>query len=255
MRKSEAFHFNSRRRLLGCFLLAGDPQGLPNQTQIYYEAGVDFIEFGLPSDDPFLDGAVISAAHARAWTAGIDLPFIRRQLIATRDAFPNRPVVIVSYGDYDLSLLDRDGKSPLFEAHLNLGELPATAQCPRPAESRSDASPRVGFVSHEVTAAEIDYAKGACGYVFLQASPGKTGAVSKMDDSNIDKIRLLRSSGITLPIVLGFGISTIDQVAAAVEMGAEGVIIGSQCLLEAEKGEDALRGFLSQVRDELDHGK
>lgn len=247
-----SIRFDGDRPILGCYLLAGDPESLPDQAEIYRESGVDFIEFGLPYEDPFLDGPIIKSAMNRSCASGTSLELIRDQLIETRRMFMGKSIVIVSYGNYDLRALCGCDSAPLFDAHLNLSDLAITRGRVGAPTTSFNGLPSVGFISHGLGADEILEARQAVGYVLLQASPGKTGPRRELDEINISKIRTLRRCGIDLPILLGIGIYTPQQVRAALDFGASGVIMGTRCLVESAKGAAALRRFLKQVRDALD---
>ena len=248
----DSVRFENGRRILGCYLPAGDPAALPDQAQIYLESGVDFIEFGLPCADPFLDGGIIKAAMTRACNAGISLERIRQQLMETRAIFQGKPIVVVSYGNFDLPGLCHGDGEALFDAHLDLSDLPATRNRAGFSGAGFPTLPSVGFVSNDMGVEEIEGAREACGYVLLQAAPGKTGPRPTLDPENRNKIKMLRASGIGVPILLAIGISTVGQVSSAIELGADGVIIGTCCLVESGKGAAALREFLVQVRCALD---
>jgi tryptophan synthase alpha chain len=99
---------------------------------------------------------------------------------------------------------------------------------------------------------DIEAAKVCDSYVMLQATEGVTGPRPDLDPANAEKINRLRAAGVTAPILLGFGISTADQAKAAIELGADGVVIGSMCLRKAREGESAIRDFVRDVRDAID---
>lgn len=58
--------------LLVGYLVAGDPtiEESLEMIQASAQAGIDIIELGVPSPDPFIDGEVIKRAHKRALDAG-----------------------------------------------------------------------------------------------------------------------------------------------------------------------------------------
>ena len=57
--------FLTRRPLLACYLPVGDPLVPLHYTQIYMDCGVDILELGMPSPDPYLDGEDVSASMGR----------------------------------------------------------------------------------------------------------------------------------------------------------------------------------------------
>jgi tryptophan synthase alpha chain len=69
-------------------------------------------------------------------------------------------------------------------------------------------------------------AANAGGFLYLVSVLGVTGARSGVPQAAFDLVR--RVKAVTdLPVALGFGISTPDQVASCAAHGADGVIVGS----------------------------
>lgn len=62
----------------------------------------------------------------------------------------------------------------------------------------------------------------------------------------------LREAGVTAPLAVGFGIASPDQAREAVELGANGVVVGSALVEAALAGEDAVRRLLGSLREALD---
>ena len=98
----------------------------------------------------------------------------------------------------------------------------------------------------------MQFLNHARGYIMLQAAPGKTGMRQTLDESNREKIKMLKAAGVKVPVLLGFGISTAAQAAAALVMGADGVVIGSASIHYSLMGEEAIRNFLTEVRGAMD---
>ncbi len=108
------------------------------------------------------------------------------------------------------------------------------------------------FLALPVTQADIAAARLADGYVMLQAAPGLTGPRACLDPANAQRIAGLRAEGVGAPIVLGFGISSGEQARAAVDLGADGVVVGSVALRAALKGRAELSLLLTDLRKSLD---
>ena len=63
------------RGSLGVFITAGDPDAATTEALLdgLVDAGVDFIELGMPFSDPMADGPAIQAASLRALKGGMSL--------------------------------------------------------------------------------------------------------------------------------------------------------------------------------------
>jgi len=95
--------------------------------------------------------------------------------------------------------------------------------------------------------------EGAQGFVYLVARLGVTGATTLLSDSLAGSIAAVRRAT-SLPVAVGFGISTPDHARAVGQM-ADGVVVGS-ALVEV-LGRDGVRAagrFLRSLRDGLDRG-
>jgi len=88
--------------------------------------------------------------------------------------------------------------------------------------------------------------------VMLQANPGPTGIKPVVLPDNASVIGMLRTLGVTTPIALGIGIGNPEQARAAVEMGADGVVVGTLMVETMLRGRGALQDLLLSLREALD---
>jgi len=76
----------------------------------------------------------------------------------------------------------------------------------------------------------------ARGFLYTVSVTGTTGERSTSDSAEL----LARAKACTsVPVALGFGISTPEQAAAAAAAGADGVIVGSRLVRAAAEAHDA----------------
>jgi tryptophan synthase alpha chain len=95
---------------------------------------------------------------------------------------------------------------------------------------------------------------GAQGFVYLVARLGVTGARSSLEADLGDSVSRVRAVT-TLPIAVGFGISTAEQARAVGQM-ADGVVVGSALVdILGRDGVGAARHFLGTLRTALDGGE
>jgi tryptophan synthase alpha chain len=241
-----------RRPLLTCYLPVGDPLIPVEVAQVYIDCGVDILELGMPSTAPYLDGEDVSASMARAIAAGNAIAALPG-FTALAKASPHGPACIsMCYADFDaeaaLAASAYDGIDGLLM--LGLDSRPGRAELE--AAMRAREIRLIRLVSADLAPAELIAAREGDGYLMLQAAGGVTGPRETLAPDNRSKVERIRAFGLTQPILLGFGISTAEQSAEAVGMGADGVVIGSMCVRKALEGPDILRAFLSSVRKRLD---
>jgi len=242
----------SRRPLLGCYLPIADPALPADLASIYADCGVDIFEVGIPSNDPWMDGPSVARSMHRTLAAGVDRACIGKTLADFNKRFAHQALVIMGYADMQLEQVLREHR-PVFDGLLCVGA--DAGECIASAAAVLDIREvwPIPFISFAMPEKEIEAARMASGgYVMLQAAAGKTGTRSALDKTLGDKIQALKQAGLALPILPGFGISSAEQAAAVIQAGADGVIIGSACLQQAEQGAGALSRFLSGVRAAMD---
>jgi tryptophan synthase alpha chain len=111
----------------------------------------------------------------------------------------------------------------------------------------------IHFLRYDPGVREVALAAASSrGYVMLQATPGVTGTRSDELPESASVIEALRRLGLRTPVALGVGVSTPAQARAAVEMGAQGVVVGSATVEAALRDDAALRTFLCSLREALD---
>jgi tryptophan synthase alpha chain len=241
-----------KKPLLACYFPVADPIVPASLLQVYCDAGVDIVELGVPSADPFMDGADVAQAMGRALAAGGIWPAYGLAAKTLRQHEDGPASVCMTYADLDFPGLraadawrDIDG---LLMVHL--GSHPDRAGLEEYARSKD--LRLVGFIDAALTPSEVEAARQTSSYIMLQAAPGPTGPRTRLAEDNSAKIAQVKASGIAQPILLGFGISSAEQVREAMAMGADGVVIGSMCVRAALEGEQALANFLNSVRVALD---
>jgi tryptophan synthase alpha chain len=241
-RIAEAFaraRAEGRRAALMPYLMGGFPDlGASREiASAYAEAGADLVELGVPFSDPLADGPVIHAAGTRALRSGATVEAV---LEVGRTIAQRLPVVAMCYanpiyargGERFADALVAASISGLIVPDLPLEEAPALDEI---CQARGIALvPLVAPTTPEERLARIG--ASARGFVYLVSQTGTTGE----RDSLADRlgVMLSRAAGHTeAPVAVGFGIGTAEQVAAAAQAGADGVIIGTRLVRAA--GEEA----------------
>ena len=233
--------------LLTCYLPAGDPLALSDQAQIYADQGVDIYEIGVPYSDPFVDGELIADSMKRTLTAGITQTDIALQAEVMRKRFPDQAVVMMGYPNMLPDCLCVKN-NPVADGVLQVGGISADLQNILTLKGVY----RVEFIGWGMSEDSLALACNADGYIMLQAAEGKTGLRDSFDMRNRQRVQQLREQGISVPVLLGIGISTATQVKEAMDCGADGVVIGSACMAKALEGAASLGNFLREVRRALD---
>lgn len=246
-----AMRLASGDRLLVCYFPASDPRIPEAMIDVYGRCGVDIAEIGVKSDNPYLDGPVVRTSMERSSGKGV-LADARAAVARLEDGQGSTAALVFAYGSRYFADSSAAQDWHGVDGLLCLPDLQAQADVRIKAGARDRGVRIAEFLPFAFTADDIERARNADAYVMLQASPGKTGARAELDASCEARLRRLRDEGVTARIVLGFGISDASHAKQAIEMGADGVVVGSQCVSKCLEGETVLEEFLCAIRAGLD---
>jgi len=236
----DAARADGRRAALMPYMMGGFPDLRRARAigEAYVRAGADLIELGFPFSDPLADGPVIHAAGVRALRAGVHV----HDVLALGAALAQDvPVVAMCYANPLLALgaerfadgLAAAGISGLIVPDLPLEESDAVLEAcdPRGVALVPLAAPTTTPERLEAIGAR------ARGFVYAVTLTGTTGERGRLDGSLAALIARVRAAT-AVPVAVGFGIATAQQVTAAADAGADGVIIGSRLVRAVGEGED-----------------
>jgi tryptophan synthase alpha chain len=241
-----------KRRALVCYVTAGHPDVATSLGVLsaLEEGGADIIELGVPFSDPIADGPIIQASSQRALEQGMNYDGVLDLISRARLRIP---VVLFSYlnpvlaaGPDALAKAAEAGASGILITDIPVGADPAR-------EEWLGNSPLafirlVAPTTPRERMAEI--ARHGSGFVYLISRLGVTGVQETTDTSLPETIARLRSAT-SLPICVGFGISTPAQAREVGEL-ADGVVVGSALVRAAEKGADEVLKLTRSLREALD---
>jgi tryptophan synthase alpha chain len=243
------------RKALIPYLTAGYPTPGKSAAALRSAAEVaDIIEVGVPFSDPLADGPTIQRSTFEALRQGMTLAGTL-DLIAQAELA--RPVVIFSYLNPILQFgMERFLRTAeeLGIAGLLLTDLPAGSDPGVESAVQRSGVDLIRLVAPTTRAERLAVTlDGAQGFVYLVARLGVTGASSSVDVELKDSVARVRKAS-SLPVAVGFGISTPEQARLVGRM-ADGVVVGSALVeILGRDGVGAARSFLAALRDGLDSG-
>src|SRR5437868_4162714 len=224
------------------FITAGDPD-LATSELLLVElaaAGADIIELGIPFSDPVADGEVIQRASERALQNGVTL---RDGLacVARAKQHIDVPVVLFSYFNpllqFGLDRLANEAKQAGIDAVLVTDLIPEEAQSWTETLRQHQLDPI--FLVAPTTSDErlAHIAHQARGLIYAVSRAGVTGARDQMTrdaEALVNRVRAVSD----LPIAVGFGISTPEQVRQVWRF-ADAAVVGSAIVREIERSSGA----------------
>ena len=220
------------------FITAGDPN-LATTERLLVElaaAGADIIEVGVPFSDPVADGETIQRASERALRNGVTLRDVLTSIARAKQHI-EVPIVLFSYFNPLLSFgkdrLAKDAKEAGVDAVLVTDLIPEEAHTWTETLIQFELDPI--FLVAPTTSDERlkQIARQARGFIYAVSRAGVTGARDEMTDDAEALVKRVRSVS-DLPVAVGFGISTAEQVRQVWHF-AEAAVIGSAIVREIEK--------------------
>ena len=241
------------RAALVTFITAGDPD-LNTARAILYglaDAGADIIELGMPFSDPMADGPAIQFASQRALKGGMT---VKKTLDLVRDfrqQDAHTPIVLMGY----YNPIYRYGNQRFIDHAIEVGVDGLIIVDLPPEEDDELCHPCLTAGLHwiRLTTPTTDKARlaqvlaRASGFVYHVAIAGITGTRSAEKSDVTQAIAQIRNAT-ELPIAVGFGIKTTEQVQQTAKV-ADAVVVGSAVI---EKIADGLEN--KRTSDEIVDG-
>lgn len=234
---------------LGAFVMLGDPD-LETSAHILddlIEAGADMIEVGIPFSDPVADGPVIQAAAQRALAAGVRVADCLELIASLRMRNSDAPIGILTYANIVVARAGfiRDAAEAGADSLL-IADVPVLEAEPFTREMEQAGIEPVLIAAANTpdrTIARIASLSKAYTYCVSRAGITGTHAGGVFDAGLIDRLDRAGAP----PSIFGFGISRPEQVRAALDAGAKGVICGSAIVDLVSRRED-LRSFVQSLK-------
>lgn len=241
--------------LLSIYFTSGFPE-LNDTTKVIQElsnAGVDFIEVGLPYSDPLADGPTIQDSSQKALKNGINLDLVFDQLMEIKES-NTTPLVLMGYLNQMLKYGEDKFCQKVVECGIDTLILPDLPMIEY--ENHYQALfEKYGinnvFLITPLTSEErirkIDsYTQS---FIYMVASSSITGAKGEISQQQIDYFERIQSMNLKSKLIIGFGISNHQTFSKACEYG-NGAIIGSAFIrfLE-ENGVEKISEFVDSVLD------
>ncbi|MCZ8520524.1 MULTISPECIES: tryptophan synthase subunit alpha [Paenibacillus] len=220
------------------FLTIGDPD-VRTSVDIIHElekAGASMVELGVPYSDPLADGPVIQASSMRALKANrISILDVISAAKTAREEGSELPFILFTYYNPVLQtglerifpLLEESGISGMIIPDLPMEE---DEEVRTLAERHGiHLIPLVAPTSRERVQR---IASRASGFVYCVSSLGVTGTRTEFH-AGIDEFLSTVKGATTLPVSIGFGISTPEQVARFSGI-CDGIVVGSALVRTVE---------------------
>lgn len=231
-RISNLFHSckEENRKAFIAYITCGDPSPAYSASLVLAleRGGADLIELGVPFSDPIADGPVIQRASQRALRAGITLPGVL-EIVREIRRHSQVPLLLFSYLNpllrYGFDRLARDASSAGVDGVL-LTDLSVEEAGDPVRRLREHALDTIFLAAPTSTEHRLRLvAEHSSAFIYLVSRTGVTGEQASLSEAAIPLIRRMREFT-NLPLAVGFGISTPEQVEEVAGV-ADGVVVGS----------------------------
>ena len=216
----------------------------------------DLLELGVPFSDPLADGPTIQHSTQVSLENGTTVSACLKMVQELRRRGVETPACLMGYYNpiiaYGLENFVAAAKDAGVQGFI-IPDLP-----PEEADEFQQLAVNAGlayiyFLAPTSSLERIELVSStAQGFIYLVSVTGVTGARSALHSDLSDFVQRVRSRT-TLPLAIGFGISSPDQAASIAGL-ADGVIVGSALINAVNAAEDkpaAAAGFVQSFRSAL----
>jgi tryptophan synthase alpha chain len=248
-RIAAAFASHGKRAALMPYLMGGYPS-LDTSAAAGLAAaasGADVIELGIPFSDPLADGPVIHDAATEALAGGATPHGVLR--VCERVA-AEVPVVLMVYVNVVLAAGPETfalRAAAAGASGLIVPDLPHDEADEVRAACDAEGLALVPLVAPTTTPERVgEIGASARGFVYTVSLTGITGERDALAPAIGETVARVRGAT-SVPVAVGFGISTAEQAAAVGEL-ADGVVVGSRIVRAAgEAGPDGVGDLVAEL--------
>jgi tryptophan synthase alpha chain len=246
-----------QRHALIPFTLLGwpNPKVCLKTIDAFVEGGATALELGLAFSDPMADGPVIQKAATEVLDSGFDVDNALALLATVRERHPDIPIGLLVY--YNLVLAR--GIDAFFKDIAAAGadgvliaDLPVELVDEVLPAAQAHSVHIIGMVSPITDEARLSkILQSAGGFLYVVSRLGITGTEERYAQSLAGLLERIQTQS-DLPACVGFGISQPKHVQQMLNLGAQGVIVGSSIIqqvstLAPDYSTEPLRDYLKSL--------
>lgn len=240
-----------KRAAFVAYLCAGDPDFDTSLAacRAVLDAGADVLELGVPFSDPLADGLTNQLAAQRALDGGMTAARVFELVRRLRE---KSEVPIIFYTYYNLVFSNgvenyvRAAKEAGVDGMLTLDLPPEEADEMLAACAKHDM--KTVFIAAPTTPAGrlARIGAAATGFIYYVSREGVTGVRDQVAANIPEAVARIRQHT-ALPVAVGFGISTREQVRQVARV-ADGVVVGSALVNVIKDNLDNRAGLPARLR-------
>ena len=228
------------QKALIAYIMAGFPDEKSTIATVrgLVKGGVDIIELGFPFSDPLADGPVIQNASTVSLEKGIKInKFFNLVKKIRRET--NIPLVLMTYTNIlyhkEYSKFIAESKKAGIDGFI-LPDM-SVEESEEYIKATKNNADTIFLISPNTNKTRIKkIAKASTGFLYLVAVYGTTGIKTEIKNYTLKAIKdVKKQTKGKIPVGVGFGVSTPEDVKKYINTGADAVIVGSAFLKLIEK--------------------
>ncbi|QLH04580.1 tryptophan synthase subunit alpha [Nitrosopumilus oxyclinae] len=229
-----------KEKALIAYIMAGFPNEKATISTVrgLVKGGADIIELGFPFSDPLADGPVIQNASTISLEKGTKIAKFFSLVKKIRKE-TDIPLILMTY----TNILYHKGYAKFISEAKKAGidgfilpdmSIEESKEYLQAAKNKADT---IFLISPNTSNTRIQkISKASSGFLYLVAVFGTTGVKTGIKKYTLDAIKQVKkqTKG-KIPVGIGFGVSTPEDVKKYIKAGADAVIVGSAYLKLIEK--------------------
>ena len=225
------------------FITAGDPTPQTSEAILHSltAAGADIIELGMPFSDPVADGPAIQLASLRAIDAGMTLAKIIQMVKDFRTSNQTTPIILMGYYNpiyhYGVDKFVDDCENAGVDG-LIVVDLPPEENDELLLPAKAANIDLIHLITPTTDQSRLEtLLEKSSGFLYYVSIAGITGTHSAKEEVIKERVAFIRQST-DLPIAVGFGVKTGDDVKAMTQH-ADAAVVGSAIVQIIEANQDS----------------
>ena len=223
---------SKKEKALVSYIMVGYPSENATLLAIrgLVKGGVDIIELGFPFSDPIADGPTIQKASTGSLNNGVKIEKFFKLVEKIRKE-TNIPLILMTYTNIlykkGYQKFIKNAKSAGIDG-LILPDMAIEEAKDYLSAAKTEKMDTIFLVSPNTRKDRLSkIVKATSGFLYMVAVFGTTGIQTKIHQYTIDALKSTKRSVKSVPIGVGFGISSESDVKKYVSIGADAVIVGS----------------------------
>jgi len=247
-------------KVLIAYIMAGFPNQKATLSTVkgLIKGGADIIEIGFPFSDPLADGPIIQNASTVSLERGIKINNFFKLVKKIRN-LTDTPLILMTYTNvlYHMGypkFITYAKKAGIDGVILPDMAIEEAKDYLKAAKGNTDS---IFLISPNTSKERIKkIIESTSGFLYLVAIYGTTGAKSKIKNYSIKAIKNVKNQTKgKIPVGVGFGVSSPEDVKKYISAGADAVIVGSAFLKLIEKTpqnriEEKISSFTKSLKKE-----